>query len=251
MRHIYHISLLETKSYRTQHIAIFWTMIHPFLMLAFLIGVYEHTYSPDFRFSRTIGLVTLNLVSTVIFSLAMAMGTARASNSLSFYMATPASYIEITLAMVLSRLMGLLCFSTLFVVGSFSVLGILPLLSMWSLLWGLLVLGFAGVFCSGLALIIIRYFDNTQNILAIGNMINLYAIMSANVFIPLQALPKWSQIFITSSPFYHLNNMLIAAFSGQHLGYVLGVSGALFGVGALLIFLSAGRELLVSTPKSR
>ncbi|WP_104690111.1 ABC transporter permease [Helicobacter felis] len=202
-------------------------MIHPFLMLAFLIGVYEHTYSPDFRFSRTIGLVTLNLVSTVIFSLAMAMG------------------------MVLSRLMGLLCFSTLFVVGSFSVLGILPLLSVWSLLWGLLVLGFAGVFCSGLALIIIRYFDNTQNILAIGNMINLYAIMSANVFVPLQALPKWSQIFITSSPFYHLNNMLIAAFSGQHLGYVLGVSGALFGVGAFLIFLSAGRELLVSTPKSR
>ncbi|CAM2816728.1 ABC transporter permease [Helicobacter felis] len=227
MRHIYHISLLEAKSYRTQHIAIFWTMIHPFLMLAFLIGVYEHTYSPDFRFSRTIGLVTLNLVSTVIFSLAMAMG------------------------MVLSRLMGLLCFSTLFVVGSFSVLGILPLLSVWSLLWGLLVLGFAGVFCSGLALIIIRYFDNTQNILAIGNMINLYAIMSANVFVPLQALPKWSQIFITSSPFYHLNNMLIAAFSGQHLGYVLGVSGALFGVGAFLIFLSAGRELLVSTPKSR
>ncbi len=75
--------------------------------------------------------------------------------------------------------------------------------------------------------------------------------MSSNVFVPLQSLPSWSQIFITSSPFYHLNNMLIAVFSGQNLSYALGVCGALFGLGVFLIILSATRAFLVSTPKSR
>ncbi|MFC3848118.1 ABC transporter permease [Helicobacter baculiformis] len=251
MRHIYAIFILEFKSYITYRVAIFWTLAYPILMLAFLIGVFEHTHAPDFRFASVVGLVMLTLISTAIFGLAQALGSARASKALLFYMATPASYLEITLAIVLSRLAIVLGFSALFILGSFSVLGILPSLSVGNFLLGLLTLGLAGVFCSGVALGVVKYLNNNQNMLAIANVINLYAIMSSNVFIPLQALPSWGQIFITSSPFYHLNNMLIGAFSGQNLGYVLGVSGVLFGLGALLTYLGAGRALLVSTPKSR
>ncbi|WP_104732230.1 ABC transporter permease [Helicobacter salomonis] len=251
MRHIYAIFMLEFKSYLSNYVALFWTIAYPILMLAFLIGVFEHAHSPLFRFASVVGLVMLTLISTAIFGLAQALSDSRAFKALLFYMATPASYLEIALAVILSRLAIVLGFSALFIVGSFSVLGILPLLKVELFFLGLLTLSLAGVFCSGLALFVVKHFSNTQSMLAISNVLNLYVIMSSNVFMPLQALPSWSQIFITSSPFYHLNNMLIAAFSGQNLGYILGVSGVLFGVGALLIFLSARREFLVTTPKSR
>lgn len=251
MRHIYAIFILEFKSYLTNRTAIFWTLAYPILMLAFLIGIFEHTYTPTFRFASVIGLVMLTLISTAIFGLAQALGHLRASQSLSFYMATPASYLEIAWAMVLSRLAVVLGFSALFIVGSFAILGILPLLDVKLFFLGLMALVLAGVFCSGLALVVGRYFDNNQNMLAIANVLNLYVVMSSNVFIPLQSLPSWSQIFITISPFYHLNNMLIAVFLGQNLGYALGVSSVLFGLGALLSYLGAGRALLVSTPRSR
>ncbi|WP_120951564.1 ABC transporter permease [Helicobacter sp. L8] len=161
MHRIYAICILEFKSYITNRVALFWTLAYPILMLAFLIGVFEHTYSPTYRFASTIGLVMLTLISTAIFGIAQALCDSRAFKALLFYMATPASYLEIALAIILSRLGIVLGFSALFIVGSFGVLGILPLLKVELFFLGLLALGLAGVFCSGLALFVVKHFSNT------------------------------------------------------------------------------------------
>lgn len=244
---------LEIKSYVTNMSALFWTIFYPVTMLVFLIVLFDPggEESEGFRFVSVIGLTMLTLVSTAIFGLAQSIGENRSHNALLFYVASPYALFDVTLSLALSRVAIVLGFSVLFIYGSFFALGLEDMPTPVAVLTGLVALTMASMFCFGMALVLARFCRNTQSMLAIANILNLYALMSSNVFIPLEALPDWSTGFIATSPFYHLNGMLIAAFSGQSLGYVFTTGAVMFALGVLSMWATSSRSLYVATGRAR
>ncbi len=107
----------------------------------------------------------------------------------------------------------------------------------------------SALFCFCLAIFVARIFQNEQSILGFCNTINLYALMSCNVFVPLECLPNIGQLFIKTSIFYYLNQLLIKAFQGIDTILVLATSTFFIIGGIILFLLSANRMLL--TPKER
>ncbi|ENA1860316.1 ABC transporter permease, partial [Aeromonas salmonicida] len=198
-----------------------------------------------------IGLTMLTLISMAIYGLAQALGDSRAHNALLFYAIAPMSYIDIAMAIVLSRMAIIIGFSILFITLSLFVLDLGHILSLKMFLLGIIALSLASMFCFGLALIITRYCQNNQTMMAIANIVNIYALMSSNVFVPLSALPNWSTAFITTSPFFHFNNMLLGAFSGVDLPYVFGIGSILCLLGLLLIWIASDRHLFIATGRAR
>ena len=183
------VFLLETKSYVTNSSALFWTVVYPVIMLGLLVILFDprDETSADFRFASVIGLTMLTLISTAIFGLAQALGDSRAHNALLLYAAAPMSHFGIAMAMVLSRMAIIIGFSVLFIIASLFAFGIGHMVSVATLGAGIVALGLASVFCFGLALMVVRHFQNTQTMLAISNLLNIYALMSSNVFVPLSA----------------------------------------------------------------
>ncbi|WP_341532993.1 multidrug ABC transporter permease [Helicobacter pylori] len=107
----------------------------------------------------------------------------------------------------------------------------------------------SALFCFCLAIFVARIFQNEQSILRFCNIINLYALMSCNVFVPLEYLPNIGQLFIKTSIFYYLNQLLIKAFQGIDTILVLATS-TFFIIGGIILFLLSTNRMLL-TPKER
>ncbi len=224
----------------------------------------------------------LLIISSAIFGLTQAITSSRSHNIFLFYMLSPATFKQITLALIASRLIVVILYAFIFIVLSFYALNIITILNFKALILRLivvilyafifivlsfyalniitilnfkaLILGFVSVFssvlfCFCLAIFVARIFQNEQSILGFCNIINLYALMSCNVFVPLEYLPNIGQLFIKTSIFYYLNQLLIKAFQGIDTILVLATSTFFIIGGIILFLLSANRMLL--TPKER
>ncbi len=101
------------------------------------------------------------------------------------------------------------------------------------------------------AIFVARIFQNEQSILGFANIINLYAVMSCNVFVSLDYLPNIGQLFIKTSIFYYLNQLLIKAFQGIDTILVLATSTFFIIGGIILFLLSANRMLLIPRERMR
>ncbi|WRE32607.1 ABC transporter substrate-binding protein [Helicobacter pylori] len=155
-------------------------------------------------------------------------------------MLSPATFKQITLALIASRLI---------VVLSFYALNIITILNFKALILGFVSVFSSALFCFCLAIFVARIFQNEQSILGFCNIINLYALMSCNVFVPLEYLPSIGQLFIKTSIFYYLNQLLIKAFQGIDTILVLATS-TFFIIGSIILFLLSANRMLL-TPKER
>lgn len=250
---VFSVFWLETKSYATNVSALFWTIFYPVMMLVFLIVLFDPggAQSEEFRFVSVIGLTMLTLVSTAIFGLALSIGENRAHNALLFYVASPYSLFSVTLSLALSRVAVIIGFSAFFITGAFLALGLEQKLTAGVAIVGLAALAMASMFCFGVALAVARVCKNSQSMLAIANIVNIYALMSSNVFVPVEMLPSWSAGFVTTSPFYHLNGMLIAAFNGEGLTDVFGTGVAMLALGLAMMWVTSDRNLYVAAGRAR
>ncbi|GAA6878384.1 hypothetical protein CHC139_13570 [Helicobacter pylori] len=107
----------------------------------------------------------------------------------------------------------------------------------------------SALFCFCLAIFVARIFQNEQSILGFCNIINLYVLMSCNAFVSLDYLPSIGQLFIKTSVFYQLNQLLLKSFQGIDPILTLITSTLFIVCGITLFLLSANRMLL--TPKER
>ncbi|RKV22165.1 ABC transporter substrate-binding protein [Helicobacter pylori] len=160
-------------------------------------------------------------------------------------MLSPATFKQITLALIASRLIVVIAF--IFIILSFYVLNIITILNFKALILGFVSVFSSALFCFCLAIFVARIFQNEQSILGFCNIINLYVLMSCNIFVPLEYLPNIGQLFIKTSIFYYLNQLLIKAFQGIDTILVLATSTFFIIGGIILFLLSANRMLL--TPK--
>ncbi len=133
---------LEIKSYLTNTSALFWTFIYPILMLLLLIFVFSKNTTEIFYFNNIIGLMGLLIISSAIFGLTQAITSSRSHNIFLFYMLSPATFKQITLALMASRLIVVILYafmllSLLFSLFMHSISSLFLILK--RLFWGLLV----------------------------------------------------------------------------------------------------------------
>lgn len=238
---------LEIKSYFTNTSALFWTFIYPILMLLLLIFVFSKNTTEIFYFNNIIGLMGLLIISSAIFGLTQAITSSRSHNIFLFYlfyMLSPATFKQITLALIASRLIVVIIYAFVFIGASFYAFNI-ALLNFKTLIFGFISIFSSSLFCFCLAIFVAKIFQNEQSILGFANTINLYAVMSCNVFVPLEYLPNIGQLFIKTSIFYYLNQLLIKAFQGIDTILVLATSTFFIIGGITLFLLSANRMLLI------
>ncbi|STP12006.1 ABC transporter [Helicobacter mustelae] len=242
---------LEMKSYLTNTSALFWTFIYPVLMFLLLVFVFPKNDTELFYFHSIIGLMGLLIISSAIFGITQAIASARSHHVFLFYLLTPASIKQLALALMIARLIIVVAYAFVFIFLSFYALGIIHLLNFKTWIFGFIAVFSSAFFCFCLAILVARIFQNEQGILGFANIINLYAVMSCNVFVSLDYLPSFGQIFIKTSVFYHLNELLLKAFQGIEPITVLGVSGLFIIFGVALFFLSANRMLFLPRDRMR
>ncbi len=164
-------------------------------------------------------------------------------------MLSPATFKQITLALIASRLIVVILYAFVFICASFYTFNIITILNFKALILGFVSVFSSALFCFCLAIFVARIFQNEQSILGFCNIINLYALMSCNVFVPLEYLPNIGQLFIKTSVFYQLNQLLLKSFQGIDPMLILITSTLFIVCGITLFLLSANRMLL--TPKER
>lgn len=130
---------LEIKSYLTNTSVLFWTFIYPILMLLLLVFVFSKNTTETFYFNNIIGLMGLLIISSAIFGLTQAIASSRSHNVFLFYMLSPATFKQITLALIASRLIVVILYAFVFIILSFYMLNIITILNFKALIWGLLV----------------------------------------------------------------------------------------------------------------
>ena len=244
------ILAFETRSYISNKMAIFWTVAYPIAMLSLLISIFDPGLATDdvfasYRFKTTVGLITLTIVSTALFGMGQAMSEMRAQRALIPYLFLPVSASTIIFAILFSRIIIIVGFSAGFFYGAFFILGVDINYTAIIVLQVFLSLLAASLFSFALVLPLLYISRNAATIIALANLVNIYALMSAGVFIPMEALPSWSKIFVISSPFYYLNIGLQASFEQDFGAFVLLTGAAISALGIGIVMILASNKLLV------
>ncbi len=249
---MYALILFELKSYLSNRMAMFWTLAYPVAMLVFLAMVFDPgvpvaSFTESYSFRTTVGLVSLTIASTALFGMGQAMGDMRAHRALIPYLFLPQSVFSVVGAILLSRIVVISGFSVVFVLGSFAVLGIEVRANPQVVLQVCVAILVTSLFCFALVLPLVALSKNATTIISLANVLNIYALLSSGVFIPLSAMPEWSVVFITTSPFHHLNAGLQAAFvPADGAGFWLTHAG-LAGLGLAIAYVSSRRRIMVPT----
>ncbi len=101
------------------------------------------------------------------------------------------------------------------------------------------------LFCFAIVLPLVGLSKNATTIIALANILNIYALISSGVFVPVQVLPDWAMGFITTSPFYYLNTGLQKAFvAGQGVEF-WGTQVLLALIGCGVAYTSSTRRIMV------
>lgn len=244
------VLLFEMKSYLSNRMALFWMAVYPVAMLALLIvlfdpGLVHGDVFASYRFQTIVGLVALTIVSTALFGMGQALGERKVGRAMVPYLFLPTTIFSVVLAILFSRIIAVLLFSVAFLLGSFAVLGIEAGYSPVIALQVLATLSAYSLFSFAVVLPLVLVSSNATTIIALANVVNIYAIMSSGVFIPIAFLTGWSKLFITTSPFYYFNLGLQSSFQNGFglIEWSVNLSAALFAL-ALLYFTSTRRFLV-------
>ncbi len=151
---------LEIKSYLTNTSALFWTFIYPILMLLLLVFIFSKNTTEIFYFNSIIGLMGLLIISSAIFGLTQAIASSRSHNVFLFYALSPATFKQITLALIASRLIVVILYAFIFIVLSFYALNIITILNFKVLILGFVSVFSSALFCFCLAIFVARIFQN-------------------------------------------------------------------------------------------
>ena len=240
----------ELKSYLSNRMAMFWTVAYPIVMLAFLVIIFDPgtpvaTFTESYSFQTTVGLVSLAIASTALFGMGQAMSDMRKHRVLVPYLFVPQSVFSVVTAILLSRIIVIFGFSVVFIIGSFATLGVDAVVHPQVILQVTASILVASLFCFALVLPLIAVSKNATTIISLANVVNIYALLSSGVFIPLAVMPDWSVGFITTSPFYHLNAGLQAAFvPTTGLEFWL-IHFGLAVLGLAIAYVSSNRRIMV------
>ena len=232
---IFSVFYIEAKSYLMNPVAIFWTFLYPFLILGFLIfafdsGDAESQHLDGFRFNAVTGILAITVVSTALFGFGQALSEMRARKALLPYQVVPVSIFGVCLALILSRTVILVTFGVFFVYVTAGLLGIPFEYTAATLTHMVAGIAIASYFSLSVSLLVLLFIRRTTTFISFSNIINLYVILTADAFIPLNAFPDWSRWIVLSSPFYYLTDMI-----RTYMTQTVATDAALIGVALIVI----------------
>lgn len=210
---------MEAISYLRVPVAIFWTFIYPimlFFILNMIFGGGDSPNGPELTYSDYLitGILVMTLISTSLFSFAVVLVEQRANGNLRIFNMMPFGKESFFVGFVAARLMILLIFCVLFVVGfsllapGASAIGIGRLLSvMVYVAAGALVL-------VGLSLVLASLIGRTATAHAVANIVNIPIIFLSDLFLPAAILPPAMAAVVKLSPIYIFVNDLRGLYAG-------------------------------------
>lgn len=244
------IVAFELKSCLSNRMALFWTVAYPVAMLAFLVMVFDTgvpaaDFTESYRFQTTVGLVSLTIASTALFGMGQALSEMRTHRALIPYLFLPATIFGVMWAILSSRIIVTFGFSLLFITGAFMVLGVRVPLHPLTVVQVVVSILAASLFCFAIMLPLVALSRNATTIIALANVLNIYALLSSGVFVPVRVLPDWAVGFVATSPFFWLNTGLQKAFvAGQGVEF-WGTQAVLALVGLGVAWASSSRRIMV------
>lgn len=162
-----------------------------------------------------VGLAVLTIISTALFGFSSPLIDLRARGGLKLFQVMPVSRTAFLAAFGLCRIIILMSFVILFIIGGLAAYGGLGSVSRegWLLLALLTLVGSISFLTAGLA--IAGLVTNNTLGAALINVINLPIIFLSDLFIPLSAMPHIIQDFARAMPTYRLVEAMRGAAEGS------------------------------------
>lgn len=244
------LTRFEIISYLSHPLTLFWTFAYPVIMLAILLALFDDgsaamTGVEGYRFRTITGLIALTIVSTAIFGFGQALSELRKDRVLLVYATLPVSVPRILTSIIVSRILVVALFVIVFLPASMWIFdaGVAVTAAHAAAFSAAILVGC--LFSYALVLALLHISATTPAVVAVANLVNIYALMSADVFVPLRILPEWSRWFVETSPFYHLTRLLRHAFEASFgAGYMLTLAG-LAAAALVLLFFFGTRKVLI------
>lgn len=246
VRLVLHLAHIELLAFLKHPLAVFWTFVYPLVLFMLMNAIFGQrppvedalSYS-DYLIS---GIVVLTVVSTALFSFTVPLIELRSRSRLKLLATMPLPNGAFFLGFTISRLLLLISFCFVFMVGLSNVmrygsaLSILHGLQLGLFLTaGALVLVGVGV---GLAALIKR----TSTAHAVTNMVNVPVIFLSDLFLPVALFPPWLQAVAKLSPVYQFVQALRDLYAGQMAIGTYAVWVAAMSVAGIALLLLAARR---------
>lgn len=226
---------MEAISYLRVPIAIFWTFIYPimlFFILNMIFGGGDSPVGPHLTYTDYLitGILVMTLISTSLFSFAVILVEQRANGNMKMFNLMPFGKSSFFAGFLAARLMILLVFCVLFVLG-FSWLAPGASGVGFSRLFAVMVYVTTGTLVLvGLSLVLASLISRTATAHAVANIVNIPIIFLSDLFLPAAILPPAMASVVALSPVYVFVNELRGIYSG-----VINFSQVVPSIGLMLI----------------
>jgi|GEM_PF-3249979 len=238
---------METVSYLSAPVAVFWTFIYPIALFFILNAIFGGGESPSgMGLSYTdyliTGLAVMAILSTALFGFAAVLVDMRAQQNLRNLAFIPFEKHAFYTGFVGSRLLILAVFLTIFFAAFILLASDVTAIGLGQLT---LVIAYlmAGAFVMiGFSLMLTTFISKSATAQAMANIINIPVIFMSDLFLPAILFPEPLFNIISHGPFYLFVNQVRALFAGQSgLMDALPSMGLMLVVGAILV-IWAGRR---------
>lgn len=220
------LTWFEIKAYLSVPVAIFWTLAYPFLMLIIMLAFFDDGSDRmmglnGYRFGLITGMLSLTVASTAIFGFAQAVSEMKSNRSLLIYATLPFEKYKSVLAIILSRVLIISVFAVIYVPLAFLYADPDVSLTVTRLVMLLITAVVFSALCYSFSLPAIYVTTKTSTIIAIANIVNIYAIITSDAFFPVEILPNWVKPLIYTSPFYYLTEAIRLPFRDGFQEYAI------------------------------
>lgn len=244
---VLHLARIELLAFLKHPLAVFWTFVYPLVLFMLMNAIFGQrppaedgalSYS-DYLIS---GVVVLTIVSTALFSFTVPLIELRSRSRLKLFATMPLPNGCFILGFTASRLLLLITFSTVFMVGLSNTMRYGSALSVARGAQLALFLGAGALVLVGVGIGLAALIKRTSTAHAVTNMVNVPVIFLSDLFLPVALFPPWMQEVAKFSPVYQFVQSLRQLYAGEMaVGIYVVWVGAMTVIGFALLILSARR----------
>lgn len=218
------LAWFEIKAYLSVPVALFWTLAYPFAMLFVLLAFFDDGSAQmvgleGYRFGLITGMLSLTIASTAIFGFAQALSEMKTNRSLMILVTLPIPRYQSLLAIIMSRVVIITVFALLYVPLSFLYARPEVPINAQNMIMLFVTTGAFSFLSYTVSLPALYMAKKTSTVIALANIINIYAIITSDAFFPISILPVWVKPFILTSPFYYLTEAIRLSFTDEFLNF--------------------------------
>lgn len=242
-----HVTRIELLAFLKHPLAVFWTFIYPLVLFMLMNAIFGQrpaaegallSYS-DYLIS---GIVVLTVVSTALFSFTVPLIELRSRARLKPLATMPLPNGIFFLGFTISRLLLLIAFCTVFMIGLSNAMPYGRSLSVAHGLQLAVFLAAGALVLIGIGIGLAALIKRTSTAHAVTNMVNVPLIFLSDLFLPVALFPPWMQAIARFSPLYQFVQALRELYAGQMAAGTYAVWVAAMSAAGMALLLLAARR---------